>query len=62
MDGITQRAKDGGAYMSRDGRYNAKSQGWRCVHVQNNNEKINSSCLSVPLNASKQKVIHNSCG
>ncbi len=26
MDGITQRARDGGAYMSMDGRYNTKSQ------------------------------------
>jgi len=34
MDGMKQRARDGGAAMSRDGRYEAKSQGWRCCDVQ----------------------------
>jgi len=33
MDGMPQRAKDGGVAMSRDGRYATKSQGWRCGDV-----------------------------
>jgi len=33
MDGMPQRARDGGAAMSMDGRYAAKSQGWRCGYV-----------------------------
>jgi hypothetical protein len=34
MDGISQRAREGGANMSRDGRYIAKSQGCRCEYVR----------------------------
>ena len=31
---MSQRARDGGANMPRDGRYIAKSQGWRCEYAQ----------------------------
>ncbi|PCJ86646.1 MAG: hypothetical protein COA54_07985 [Thiotrichaceae bacterium] len=34
MGGISQRAREGGANMPRDGRYIAKSQGRRCEYAQ----------------------------
>jgi len=34
MGGISQRARDGDANMSKNGRYLAKSQGWRCAYAQ----------------------------
>ena len=34
MDSIPQGARDGGAVMSMDGQYSARSQGWRCGYVE----------------------------
>jgi hypothetical protein len=34
MDGISQGAMDDGAVMSMDGRYFARSHGWRCDRLR----------------------------
>ena len=40
---MTQRARDGGAAYVQDVRYDAKSQGWRCVYLQDVRADICSS-------------------